>query len=39
MSTPSSYTPAGGTPPGEFDYDYDDEHGQGLLLFPRASCS
>ena len=33
MSTPSSYTPAGGTQPGEFDYDYDDEHGQGLVTF------
>jgi len=31
MSTP--YTPVGGTQAGEFAYDYDDEHGQGLVTF------
>ena len=31
MSTP--YTPVGGTQSGEFDYDYDDAHGQGLVTF------
>jgi hypothetical protein len=31
MSTP--YTPVGGTTTGEFQYDTDDEHGQGLVTF------
>jgi hypothetical protein len=31
MSTP--YTPVGGTQRGEFAYDYDDAHGQGLVTF------
>ena len=31
MSTP--YTPVGGTQTGEFNYDYDDAHGQGLVTF------
>jgi uncharacterized membrane protein (DUF2068 family) len=31
MSTP--YTPVSGTQAGEFDYDYDDAHGQGLVTF------
>jgi hypothetical protein len=31
MSTP--YTPVGGSGTGELTYDYDDEHGQGLVTF------
>jgi hypothetical protein len=31
MGTP--YTPVGGTQPGEFVYDSDDSHGQGLVTF------
>jgi hypothetical protein len=31
MSTP--YTPVGDRPTGEFQYDTDDEHGQGLVTF------
>ena len=31
MSTP--YTPVGDRPTGEFQYDSDDEHGQGLVTF------
>ena len=34
MSTPSSYTPAGGGDSGRLDYEYyEDEHGQGLVTF------
>ena len=34
MSTPSSYTPAGGSQPGQLEYEYyEDEHGQGLVTF------
>ena len=34
MSTPSSYTPAGGSQPGQLEYEYyQDEHGQGLVTF------
>ena len=31
MSTP--YTPVGGRETGDLQYDYDDEHGQGLVTF------
>jgi len=31
MATP--YTPVGGRPTGDFSYDPDDEHGQGLVTF------
>ena len=31
MSTP--YTPVGRSTSGEFEYDYDDAHGQGLVTF------
>jgi uncharacterized membrane protein (DUF2068 family) len=33
MSTPSSFTPVGGSSRGEFYYDDDDSHGQGLVTF------
>ena len=34
MSTPSAYTPAGGSQSGQLEYEYyEDEHGQGLVTF------